>query len=202
MTQFLFIVFVFVLLFISFNDGMIISRRRKVRRIMSPLCSTNIDHLKDDKIPRMLASPTEACANGLPVSPMKMTRLSKDNFVGSGHNYGLIWMKFLYPKFVDKLADRKLLIQSITDEDIEDIKLFQRTVFYTKTNFPMTYQKSLENNFDISKEDLASFFNEALSQHLPYIKDDSKIVYIIGFILLSGIILTTGVNLLYRLILK
>lgn len=181
--------FLFVIILLLQNASIAYSKKnRKYSRLLSQECEKNLSNLQKDGNMRTIFN-VEGCENRLPVDPTKITRLSKDNFKGSGHNMGLGLMVYLNQIYENRLIDGKLLESSITDDDLEQVKTYYRKFFYTKENFPRTYRESLENNFELTKSQLASFFNKAQQQHLPYIKKGSNIIpTIIGISILFVIL--------------
>jgi len=181
--------FLFLIILLLRNANTAFSRKNKrYSKRLSQECEQNLSNLQKDDYIRTIFN-TEGCENRLPVDPTKITRLSKDNFIGSGHNMGLGLMEYLNEIYENRLINGKLLESSITDDDLEQVKTYLRKFFYTKENFPRTYRESLKDNFELSKEQLASFFNKAQQQHLPYIKKGSNIIpTIIGLSILFVIL--------------
>lgn len=181
--------FLFLIILLLQNASTAYSRKnKKYSRRLSQECEKNLSNLQKDDYIRTIFN-VEGCEKGLPVDPSKITLLSKDNFKGSGHNMGLGLMEYLNQIYENRLIDGKLLESSITYDDLEQVKTYCRKFFYTKENFPRTYRESLENNFELTKEQLASFFNKAYQQHLPYIKKGSNIIpTIIGISILFVIL--------------
>ena len=183
----LFLLFLIILLLQNANTAFSRNNKRYSRRLADE-CEKNLSNLQKDDYVRTIFN-VDGCENRLPVDPTKITRLSKDNFIGSGHNMGLGLMKHINKIYENRLIDGELLESSITDDDLEQVKTYLRKFFYTKENFPRTYRESLENNFELTKTQLASFFNKAFKQHLPYIKKGSNIIpTIIGLSILFVIL--------------
>ena len=180
-----------LLLIILLLQNASIAYSKKIKKYSSRLsieCEKNLSNLQKDNYIRTIFN-VEGCENRLPADPTKITRLLKDNFKGSGHNMGLGLMEYLNKIYENRLIYGELLESSITDDDLEQVKSYLRKFFYTKENFPRTYRESLVNNFELTKTHLASFFNKAQKQHLPYIKKGSNIIpTIIGLSILFVIL--------------
>ena len=78
--------FLFVIILLLQNASTAYSKKmKKYSRRLSDECEKNLSNLQKDDYVRTIFN-VEGCENRLPVDPTKITRLSKDNFPGSGHN--------------------------------------------------------------------------------------------------------------------